>query len=164
MKTKTFSGLLILLTFLTSFTLSGQKSDFSGEWKLNREKTVLTDNSLFLAGLTIKIKGDSLYTSRLYENANGEQYPFDENITLDGKEGKISIYDMPRVTKASGVNSDGAIILESKTTFFNNGAEDNLVAKEIWKIAADTKMLTIEFKNTMAAGEASGTLYFNKIK
>jgi hypothetical protein len=71
---------------------------------------------------------------------------------------------MPRVTKASGINSDGAIVVESKTTFYNNGSEDNLVAKEIWKIASDTKMLTIEFKNTMSAGEAGGTLYFTKAK
>lgn len=164
MKTKTITVLVILLVFLTSLTVSAQKLDFSGEWKLNKEKTALTDNSLFLAGITIKIKADTLFTSRVYENANGEQYPFDEIVTLDGKEAKMTIYEMPRVTKASGVNSDGTIIVESKTTFYNGGSEDNLVAKEIWKIAGDTKLLTIEFTNSMSAGSASGTLYFTKVK
>jgi len=162
MKTKTITGLVILLVFLTSLAVTAQNPDFSGEWKLNREKTALTDNSLFLAGITIKVKADSLFTSRVYENSNGEQYPFDENVTLDGKEGKITIYDMPRVTKATGVNSDGSIIVESKTTFYNNGSEDNLVAKEIWKIADG--LLTIEYNNTMSAGAGTGTLYFTKVK
>jgi len=162
MKTKTITGLVILLMFITSLTLSAQKPDFSGEWKLNKEKTALTDNSLFLAGITIKVKADSLYTTRVYENSNGEQYPFDENVTLDGEEGKISIYDMPRVTKATGINSDGTINVESKTTFYNNGSEDNLVAKEIWKIADG--ILTIEYNNTMSAGFNSGNLYFTKVK
>ena len=164
MKTKAIPGLIILLMFLASFSATAQKPDFSGEWKLNKEKTALADNSLFLAGITIKIKADTLFTTRLYENSNGEQYPFDENVTLDGKEGKITIYEMPRVTKATGINEDGSINVESKTTFYNNGAEDNLVAKETWKIAGDTNMLTIEFKNAMAAGEATGTLYFTKVK
>ena len=85
MKTKTITVLVILLVFLTSLTVSAQKPDFTGEWKLNREKTALTDNSLFLSGITIKIKADTLFTSRVYENSNGEQYPFDENLTrLEG--------------------------------------------------------------------------------
>lgn len=162
MKTKSIFGLTILLMLFTSISLSAQKPDFSGEWKLNREKTALTDNSLFLAGITIKIKADSLFTSRVYENANGEQYPFEENATLDGKEAKITIFEMPRVTKATGITADGSINVESKTTFYNNGSEDNLVAKEIWKIAGT--MLTIEFTNSMSAGSGTGTLYFNKTK
>lgn len=164
MKTKSIPVLIILVMFLASFSVSAQKPEFSGEWKLNKEKTALADNSLFLAAITIRLKADTLFTTRLYENSNGEQYPFDENVTLDGKEGKITIYEMPRVTKATGINSDGSINVESKTTFYNNGAEDNLVANETWKIAADTNMLTIEFKNSMAAGEVTGTLYFTKIK
>ncbi|MBK7131526.1 MAG: hypothetical protein IPH69_01475 [Bacteroidales bacterium] len=162
MKAKTITGLAVLFMVFTSLSLSAQKPDFTGEWKLNREKTALTDNSLFLSGITIKIKADTLFTTRVYENSNGEQYPFDENVTLDGKEARITIYDMPRVTKASGVNSDGSVLVESKTTFYNNGSEDNLVAKETWKIAGE--MLTIEFTNSMSAGSGSGTLYFAKVK
>jgi hypothetical protein len=164
MKTKTISGLIFLFIFLTSLSGIAQKPSFSGEWKLNREKTALTDNQLFLSGITVQIKGDSLLTKRVYENANGEQYPFDENVTLTGKEAKITIYEMPRVTKATGVNTDGSINLESKTTFNGNSGEDNLVAKETWKVSSDAKMLTIEFSNKMSAGESGGTLYFNKVK
>lgn len=162
MKAKTITGLAVLFMVFTSLSLSAQKPDFTGEWKLNREKTALTDNSLFLSGITIKIKADTLFTTRVYENSNGEQYPFDENVTLDGKEARITIYDMPRVTKASGVNSDGSVLVESKTTFYNNGSEDNLVAKETWKIVDG--ILTIEFTNSMSAGSGSGTLYFAKVK
>jgi len=164
MKTKSFTGLLILFTVFTSFSAFAQDAVYSGDWKLDRVKTVLADNQLFLAKVDIKIKGDSLLTNRTYENSNGEEYLFAENLSLDNKEGKIVIYDMPRTSKATRSATDKAIILESKTTFYGNGAEDNLIAKEIWKVSEDGKTLSIEFTNKMSEGETSGTLYFSKAK
>jgi hypothetical protein len=164
MKTKTFFIVSILLVVTCSFSANSQNPDFSGEWKLNREKTVLADDQLFLSEIVVRIKGDSLYTTRFYQDGNGQVYPFDENLTLDGKECKIVIYDMPRTSKASRVSSNGAIIVESKTTFYGNNGEDNLNSKETWKIENEGPTLTISFINNMAAGEVSGTNYYNKVK
>jgi len=164
MKTKSTPGFLFILFFISSFSVNAQNTDLTGEWKLNREKTILADNQLFLSKITIKVKGDSLLTTRVYENGNGEEYPFDENLTLDGKDCKIVIYEMPRTSKASKVNEDGSIVIESKTTFTGNNGEDNLLAKETWKFDKDTKMLVIDFTNKMSAGEFTGKNYYNKVK
>jgi hypothetical protein len=164
MNTKSTFGLLLILFFTSSLSVQAQYTALTGEWKLNREKTVLTDNQLFLSKVTIQLKGDSLLTTRIYENGNGEEYPFEENLTLDGKEGKIVIYDMPRTSKASKVNEDGSIVIESKTTFNGNNGEDNLLAKETWKVDNASKLLVVSFTNKTSAGEASGTSYYNKIK
>jgi hypothetical protein len=164
MKTKATLGLLFMLFFSSSFSAHAQNTDLTGEWKLNREKTILADNQLFLSKITIQVKGDSLLTTRVYENGNGEEYPFDENLTLDGKDCKIVIYEMPRTSKASKVNEDGSIVIESKTTFTGNNGEDNLLAKETWKIDKDTKLLVIDFTNKMSAGEFTGKNYYNKVK
>lgn len=164
MKTKLFFIIIILIISAGSFTASSQNPDFSGEWKLNREKTVLTDDQLYLSEIKILVKRDSLITSRTYEDGNGQVYPFDENLTLDGKECKIIIYDMPRTSKASKVNADGSIIVESKTTFYGNNGEDNLNSTETWKVDKDGPTLVISFKNTMSAGEVSGTNYYTKTK
>lgn len=164
MKTKSIFSIILLLILTSSFSAYSQKPDFSGEWKLNKEKTVLADNQLFLSKITILIKGDSLLTTRVYENMNGEEYPFDENLDLDGKECKITIYEMPRTSKASRVIADGTITIESQTTFTGQNGEDNLTAKETWKVDNEGNTLIIDFINKMSAGETTGTNYYNKVK
>jgi hypothetical protein len=164
MKTKTIFIFLILLIITSPFSALGQNGGFSGEWKLNKEKTVLAENQLFLSIVTIQIKSDSLLTTRVYENWNGEEYPFEENLSLDGKECKIVIYDMPRTTKASRSNTDVSLIIESTTTFYNDNGEDNLTAKETWKVDNEGNTLTINFTNKMSVGETIGTNYYNRIK
>jgi len=164
MKTRTTLILTSFLLLVSFITVSGQSSSFTGEWKLNREKSNIQDNQLILTKIKMQLKSDSLLTTRTYENQNGEEYPFDENITLDGKDCKITIYDMPRATRASVSKSDGTMQIESTTTFYANGGEENLVAKEAWKVEDGGKSLSLTFTNTMSAGSATGTHYFDRVK
>jgi len=164
MKTKTILVALSLLLFLPALTIYAQKADFSGEWKLNKEKTVLADNQLFLSGITIQIKKDSLLTTRVYENGNGEEYPFEENISLDGKDCKIVIFDMPRTSKATRSDTDGSIMIASTTTFSGNNGQEDMIAKETFKVDNEGKTMTLEFTNKMSGNEITGTYYYNKVK
>jgi hypothetical protein len=164
MKTKATFLLIILLTITFSFTASGQGANFSGEWKLNKEKTVLASDQLFLSKVIVGMNKDSLLTSRVYENGNGDVYPFKESLSLDGKECKITIYDMPRTSKLTKSQADGSFLIESKTTFTTDNGQDNLTAKETWKVDTVGQLLTISFTNKMSAGETSGTNYYNKVK
>ena len=164
MKTKSILIISILLILVSSFSAYSQIVNFSGEWILNKEKTVLADNQLFLSKITIQVKGDSLLTNRLYENSAGEEYPFDENLSPDGKESKISIYEMPRTSKATKVDGDGTIIIESKTIFNGQNGEDTLEAKETWKVDNTGNVLTLVFNNKMSGTETPGTNYYDKVK
>ena len=164
MKTKSILIAFTLLFFLPSLTIYAQKADFSGEWKLNKEKTVLADNQLFLSGITIQIKSDSLLTTRVYENGNGEEYPFEENLSLDEKDCKIVIFDMPRISKATRSDTDGSIMIASTTTFSGNNGPEDMTAKETWKVDNEGKTLTLEFTNKMSGNDISGTYFYNKVK
>ncbi|HUX58450.1 MAG TPA: hypothetical protein VMV77_15875 [Bacteroidales bacterium] len=164
MKTKTIFSFLVLLMVTSSFSALAQKENFSGKWNLDKEKTVLADDQLFLSAVTIQIKNDSLLSSRIYENSYGEQYPFDENLPLNGTDCKIVIYDMPRTTKASRSKEDGSVNIESKTTFNGNYGEEDLLAKETWKVDKTGKTLTIDFTNNMSDVETKGTNFYNKVK
>lgn len=164
MKTRLSLLLASLLLFISFISASAQSASFSGEWKLNREKSNIQDNQLILTKIKMQLKSDSLLTTRTYENQNGEEYPFDENITLDGKDCKLTIYDMPRSSKATFSKSDGTLQIESTTTFSANGGEENLVAKEIWKLENGGNSLSFVFTNTMSAGSATGTHYFDRVK
>jgi hypothetical protein len=164
MKTKKILIALSMLFFLPALTIYSQKSDFSGEWKLNKEKSVLADNQLFLSGITIQLKSDSLLTTRVYENGNGEQYPFQENISLDGKDCKIVIFDMPRTSTATSSSADKSFMIASTTTFNGNSGPEDMTAKETWKVDNEGKTLTLEFTNKMSGNEITGKFYYDKVK
>jgi len=164
MRTKTAFFLVIFMILISASPIRSQTSPFSGEWKLNREKTNLQGSQLFLSKIKVELKSDSLLTTRTYENGNGEEYPFVENLSLDGNECKIIIYDMPRTSKATSSPGDGTINLESTTVFTGNNGEDNYKAKEIWKIEEGGNILSIAFTNSSSAGSTTGTQYFDKVK
>lgn len=164
MKTKTLVILGILLFSLSSMTVFGQSQVFSGEWKFNREKSTAINNQLFLAKITVLQKSDSIFTTRVYENEYGEQYPFKENLPLNGKECKIIIYEMPRTASASISSGNGSLNFESTTSFYGNSGSDNLKAKETWNIQNEGKSLKIDYTTSYSGGSTTGTQYFDKIK
>lgn len=163
MKTKSFFSFLILLIFLPLVCAMAQKADMSGEWKMNRQKSTL-DEQLFLSGISIQFRADSLITTRHYENGNGEEYPFDENVSLDGKECKIVIFNMPRSSSATRAATDGSIQISSKTTFNGGNGEEDMMAKESWKLDSTGKLLVLEFTNSMSGNEVKGTYYYDRVK
>ena len=164
MQTKLLPSSLTILFLICSFFVKAQNNPLTGEWKLNKEKTVLAANQLFLLKIAIQVKGDSLFTTRTYQNTDGQEYPFNENLSLSGKEGKIVIYDMPRTAKATFSKDDGSIVLESTTTFYKDGQEVNFKAQETWKVESENKLLSIISKFATSAGEVSLTSFFDRVK
>ena len=151
---------LIAFIFVSSLSVSGQKTDLSGIWNLDRQKSVLPEYMPVLVKITVILKGDSLLTQRVYAGGDGEEFPFTENLTLDGTENKITIFDMPRKTKAIWSEQNNTMNLESTTTFNgSNGAED-FISNETWKVDKTANTLTINFKNKTSGGESEGYFIF----
>jgi len=149
----------IVFTIAVSIQSSAQKADFNGTWKLDMTKSTLPEYTPVLVRIDVQIKGDSLLTERHYDIGDGQIYPFTENLTLDGKECSITIYEMPRKSKASWADQDGSVVFESTTT--SNGSED-FNSKEAWKADAANKTLVINFKNSMSGQESSGLFFLKK--
>lgn len=164
MKTKTIYSILFLIILLPASSIIAQKANFSGEWKINKEKSVLTDNQLFLSKITIQLKNDSLLTTRVYENGNGDEYPFDEKLSLDGMASKIVIFEMPRTSKATLSDTDGSIMIASTTTFNGGNGQEDLTANEKWKVENEGQNLSFFFTNKMSGNEIKGTYYYDKVK
>jgi hypothetical protein len=163
MKNKLHSNLLIALFLLSALTATAQKTDFSGNWVLDRTKSSVVTDQPTMIKLRIMMKQDSVLTFRIYDRADGQEYPFNENLGLDGKECNIIIYDMPRKSKASLSDSDGSLAFETVTTFSTDSGPSDFKSKEIWKLDREKKILTIDFKNNMAGNETSGSWLFNKV-
>ena len=162
MKANKFFSLVILVIFVVSGYAVEKKSSYSGVWNLNKEKTTAQSSQIFLSKISINLKKDSVLTVRTYENANGETYPFNENLTLDGKEFKIVVYDLPRKAKANLSKPEGYLVIESTTTFTGNSGEVDFSLVETWKVSENGKELTVDFVAKSSAGESKGTNYFIK--
>lgn len=162
MKTKKCFSLVILLFIAAAIFASDKNSSYSGVWKLNREKTPSANGQIFLAKISILLKKDSLITVRTYENTNGETYPFNENLTMDGKEHKIVIYEMPRKSKAYWSEQAKSLVIESTTTFTRDSGEENFISTETWKTDEAGTSLTVDYTTTLSSGTFKGTYYFTK--
>ena len=160
-KASVFISLMVLIIIFT-ISATAQKSDFSGKWKLDRQKSPVTENTPILVKISVTLKADSLLTVRTYDIGDGQEYPFDENLSLDNKESKITIYDLPRKARATWSKLDNTVNLESTITFNGSGGPENFASKETWKIDKDNNILTINFVNKSSGGESSGHFIFNR--
>ncbi len=162
MKKATIFMTVFVFIIASVIPASGQTSDFSGTWKLDRTKSTLAEYSPTLVRLDVTLKGDSLLTVRTYDTGDGQEYPFTENLTLDGKEYLITVYEMPRKAKASRGDQESVLNVETTTTFTGSNGTEDFISKEIWKVDKMNKTLTISFKNSSSAGAAEGAFIFNK--
>jgi hypothetical protein len=74
------------------------------------------------------------------------------------------IYDMPRTSKATRSVTDGSIMIESKTTFNGNNGEEDMIAKETWKVENEGQFMKLIFNNKISGNETTGTYYYDKTK
>jgi hypothetical protein len=160
MKKASISLFLAATISLSALTVSGQKADFSGSWKLDRSRSIIPEYTAVLVKITIGFAGDSLLTERVYDIGDGQEYPFKENLTLDGREYKITIYEMPRTAKAVMSEQENAVMLESTIIVEGSGGTENFVSAETWKVDKASGTLTISFKNKMSGGESEGSFIF----
>jgi hypothetical protein len=152
----------LVLLFIFSSSAFSQKADFTGTWKLDKSKMPVTGTFPILTQIQINIKGDSLLTERFYDTGDGQEYPFVENLTLDGKESMITIYEMPRKSKANWIEKDVSLTLESTTTANGANGPSDFKSTETWKVDNANNILTISFKNNSESGELEGDFIFNK--
>lgn len=157
------SVILSVLVLLISNSVTGQKSDFNGTWKLDMSKVPETGNFPVLTKIIINIKGDSLLTERFYNTGDGQEYPFKENLTIDGKENMITVYEMPRKSKATWKEKDIVLIHESTTTANGSNGPMDFKSTETWTVDRVNNILTISFKNKIYTEELTGSFILKKI-
>ena len=101
-------------------------------------------------------------TERTYENDYGEQYPFEENLTLDGKESNIVIYEMPRKTTARWSEDGKSLIISSTIKYYGDSGEGEFSVKETWSLKEKGTVLSIDYTGSSPNGTNTGTYIFKK--
>jgi len=95
-------------------------------------------------------------------NQNGEQYPFDEVITVDGEEREIMIYEMKRRTSARWSEDSKSLLINSITKYYGDSGEEEFSIKETVSLNDKGTILSIAYTTNSVYGENTGTYFYSK--
>jgi hypothetical protein len=150
-----------LIPFLFAIiTASSQVPDFSGNWKLNTEKSKLNAEFSF-APIELKIthKGNDLSVER-HSEFQGESVTMTDKFTLDGKECiNAGFMDTQKKSNAAWSEDKKSLKITSKIVM-DDGNE--IIITEIYRM--DGKNLVIDSSSTSSWGEMAETHVYEKIK
>ena len=136
-----FLTLIIVLTLVLPALANGQvKSDFSGTWAFNADKSTMGEGRMRFGGGDIVVKQDDnlLTVERTRTNRDGETRTTTSKYTLDGKE---SVNTMGRSESKSTAkwSADGKTLTITTTSSFNGNER---TSTEAWTLT-DDKTLSI---------------------
>jgi hypothetical protein len=161
-KRTTSTAFLVLCLALS--VLAKKPLNFSGSWELDRVASTLGDAGLWLEEIKVTQTKDSLLTYRTYQTNSYEEYPFTENLTLDGKEYEITIYEMPRKTLATVSDDKKNLVIKSQVTFWGDNGEVTIPSTETWSLQEKGKVLAIEYMSVGQDGEYTSQMVYKKVK
>ncbi len=144
-----------------------EKSNFSGEWALNNEKSDLGEGRFRRAAakLTIQQEGNNLSIERLSRRQSGEEFVTTEKLTLDGKECENTTFG-DRVRKSiANWSEDGKVLTITSTMVFEReGEQMGIKTIEIWKLTEEGNSLSINYTSSSPRGERKQMLVYDKVK
>ena len=158
----TVSALCTLL-LIPAASFAGEKTDFTGEWALNEDKSDLGEGGAFAAfKIAVKQEGNTITIERTRTGRDGEERTNSETLTLDGKE---NINESERGSSSSvlKLSDDGtALTIKTKREFNRQGETFEMTSTEIWTLAKNGKTLNIQSAISSSRGQRSLSLVYEK--
>ena len=159
-----FVAALICLTSTAAFLFAN--ADFSGEWKLNEQKSELGQYGR-MAARTIKITSqpDAISFERNVTAQNGEERTVTEKLTFDGKETESAPFGTAKKKSTAKWTDDGQTLnVNSVITFDRNGETMEIKVAEAYKLIDNGQGLSIESNSTSSFGTNTMKLVYDKVK
>lgn len=157
----------VALVLLVSAIPSGNVYvNFTGEWKLNEQKSELGEFGNF-APRKIKIdsKNDSLSYERTVTNQSGEEVIISMKLRFDGKETEGVAFGNSKRKSIAKWSDDGQSLLVNSTILFDqDGQITEIKVNEVWKLIENGSILTIESNSSSSFGDNSMKMMFDKAK
>ncbi|MCK5692014.1 MAG: hypothetical protein KAI08_04170 [Bacteroidales bacterium] len=154
---------LCSLLLIPAASFAGEKTDFTGEWTLNEDKSDLGEGGAFAAfKVAVKQEGNTITIERTRTGRDGEERTNSQTLTLDGKE---NINENERGSSNSVLtwSDDGtALTIKSKREFNRQGETFEMTSTEVWTLAEDGKILKIQSDISSSRGERSVSLVYEK--
>ncbi len=150
--------LYLFALVLISSSAFGRAADFSGTWKINREKSQLgAEFSMAPNEIIIEQEKKSITVER-HSSFQGEDFTFKDSFTLDGQECENPGW-METVKKSTAVWSDGKKVLTITTKIpMQDGGDMTII--EVYKM--DGENLSIETSASSSYGDMTEVFVFDK--
>jgi hypothetical protein len=164
------SVMITLALILLPLSMSGQgsKTNFSGSWIYNAEKSTQPQGQGQRPGgpgrggdFTAKQEANLLTVERTMETPNGESTTMTSKYTLDGKESVNSTGRGESKSVATWSADGKKLTIKTTRTFNRQGQDMTMTSTEVWSLT-DPKTLTIEMTMPGPNGERKMTSVYNK--
>lgn len=155
-------SLAIMLIFIVPVLANAQagKTNFSGTWALNSEKSELGQGGQRFGGgdMVVKQEANLLNVERTFTTGDGDSRSMASKYTLDGKEGTNDSGRGESKSKANWSADGKSLTIVTRSSF--NGNERT--STEVWKLN-DAKTLSIASKRQgRDGGEVKTTRVYDK--
>ena len=148
----------LLGTLLISAILSAQAIDFSGNWKLNNEKSKLNTQFSMAPKDMIAAQSGNDFNLEKHANFQGNDYTIKDKFTLDGKECINPAWQETQKKSVAEWSEDKSSL--KITTKFPMGDSGEMTIVEIYKMDKDN--LVIESSASSSFGDVAETMVFDK--
>jgi len=151
------SLLLITLPLLNSNSMPmGKKSNFSGTWILNEQKSDFGEYGRMMASdkLIIVQKGKKLTMEKYATAPTGEAYNYPENYTLDGKECVNPLFEQSKKTSTVAWSEDKkSLTFTSLLELVFEGQEMKINTVEVYSLEDGGKSMVIKTTSSTEYGD-----------
>ena len=148
---------LLVLAFLAT-TSYGQKVDFSGNWKINKEKSELADQFSMAPHDIILVQEDNLLSAEKHSTWQDQERTTNDKYTLDGQECENPGW-RDSIKKSTAVWTDDHKVLKISTKIpMRDGGEMSII--EEYKMEGDN--LVIVSSRSSSFGDSSEKFVFDK--
>ena len=155
----------VLLASLSPVT-AGEKTNYSGTWNLNNEKSQIGEGGgwMLTTKLTIKQEETKMTIDRVTKRRSGEETTSTEIITLDGVECQNTIGERQKTSAATWSEDGASLTISSKMVFEREGNKMEITSTEIWKLTEEGKCLSNDYTSQSPRGERKATYVYDKEK
>lgn len=150
-------SLLLTLALLSSITI-GQRTNFSGTWNINREKSELNDQFSMAPNSLMLDQSRKELSIQRNSSWQGQDFSYTDTFTLDGKECEnVGFMDMIKKSTANW-NDDKKSIMITSTIEMQDGSEMTITEN----LSLDGDNLVLHTSASSSYGEMSEVFVFDK--
>ena len=158
------AALLCGLLLVPAFAFAGKaKTDFSGAWKLNEDKTEMGEGRFGPAPkVVVKQEGNNLEVTRTRMGRDGQEMTNTAKLTLDGKE--VTEEGENRSSKSTAKWSDDGkkLMIHTTSSFTRDDQTFERKTEEVWEMSDGGKTLTIQSTTSSSRGERKTVAVYDK--
>lgn len=155
---------LVAPAILFAFTSKPDPVNFSGDWKLNADKSDLGQFAEW-ATRTIKAdqKADAISISRTAPSFEGGDRTTVEVVTFDGKEVETTLWGNSKKKSAAKWSEDGQALTTKYTLYLDfNGQMTEITGTEVWTLTDGGKTLVAQNNSSSSFGDLATKSVYEK--